>query len=304
MDPQAAAVDDEATSQTASTLPSGATTPALPQLHFPERVQAALENKRRSLSGAGTGAGAGSSNGVGHADGADTNAAAQEAMSSDDAVIIGIAVVDFNHLVGPQVEYAHPKELSDDEELCASLPFLALPDGSHLVSVESLFHCRCRTPQNIVLLPRSDMPPTSPFFRQSDEDFCYFHLISNALHTKTIFGISCNRQIASDKLNVRGKEVTRSTVQKAVVVLARDVSRLLRHKRRSTLMQHSRKLMLFPSRVLFPYSLYLARSRKSSASSRALSLRRETLATLISSSNSTLPSKQGLGLHEVHARQS
>lgn len=37
-----------------------------------------------------------------------------------------------------------------------------------------------------------------------------------------MFGISCNRQIASDKLAVRGKEVTRSTVQKAVVVLARD----------------------------------------------------------------------------------
>ncbi|UZJ53576.1 hypothetical protein CBS101457_002896 [Exobasidium rhododendri] len=108
--------------------------------------------------------------------------------SSDDAVIIGIAVVDFNHLVGPQVEYAHPKELLEDEELCANLPFLALPDGSH----------------------------------QSDEDFCYFHLISKALSNATIFGISCNRQIASSQLTVKGKEVTRSTVQKAIVVLARD----------------------------------------------------------------------------------
>lgn len=39
-----------------------------------------------------------------------------------------------NHLVGPQVEYAHPKELAEDEELCSNLPFMALPDGSHLVS--------------------------------------------------------------------------------------------------------------------------------------------------------------------------
>jgi hypothetical protein len=59
---------------------------------------------------------------------------------------------------------------------------------------------------------------------QSDEDFCYFHLESKILHNATIFGISCNRQIASSQLTVKGKEVTRSTVQKAVVVLARDVS--------------------------------------------------------------------------------
>ena len=144
-----------------STLPSGATTPALPDLTFPPKVQEAI-----SLKSPGTAA----------------------SSSSTDAVIIGIAVVDFNHLVGPQVEYAHPKELLEDEELCGNLPFLALPDGSHL----------------------------------SDEDFCYFHLTSKTLHNSTIFGISCNRQIASSQLTVKGKEVTRSTVQKAVVVLARD----------------------------------------------------------------------------------
>ena len=103
-------------------------------------------------------------------------------------VILGLAVVDFNHLVGPQVEYAHPKELLDDEDLVRSLPFLALPDGSHL----------------------------------SDEDFCYFHLNCPKLSDSTIFGISCNRQIASDALIRKGAEVTRSTVQKAVVVLAKE----------------------------------------------------------------------------------
>ncbi|CEH17440.1 Uncharacterized conserved protein [Ceraceosorus bombacis] len=104
-------------------------------------------------------------------------------------VVLGIAVVDFNHLVGPQIEYAHPPEIAQDEDISNSLPFLALPDGSHL----------------------------------SDEDFCYFHLLSRRiLPESTIFGISCNRQIASDKLAVKGKEVTRGTVQKAVVVLARE----------------------------------------------------------------------------------
>lgn len=159
-----------------STLPSGATTPALPTLHFPEQIQAALAQKVEA---------ADSSRLSAKVTGSESKSTK---ASSDDAVIIGIAVVDFNHLVGPQVEYSHPVELSNDEELCATLPFLALPDGSHL----------------------------------SDEDFCYFHLVAPSLHNSTIFGISCNRQIASDKLAVRGKEVTRSTVQKAVVVLARD----------------------------------------------------------------------------------
>jgi hypothetical protein len=62
--------------------------------------------------------------------------------------------VDFNHLVswrchdyasiklieqiGPTVEYAYPPSLQDalsnDEDLNRLLPFLALPDGAHLVS--------------------------------------------------------------------------------------------------------------------------------------------------------------------------
>jgi hypothetical protein len=56
-------------------------------------------------------------------------------------VILGIAVVDFNHLVGPTVDWSYPpsltKVLSKDEELTRLLPFLALPDGAHLVSGSS-----------------------------------------------------------------------------------------------------------------------------------------------------------------------
>lgn len=54
--------------------------------------------------------------------------------------ILGVAVVDFvcerltqNHLVGPQLEYSYPASLLENAELCTQLPFLALPDGSHLV---------------------------------------------------------------------------------------------------------------------------------------------------------------------------
>lgn len=113
-------VSMDAESTAYSDLPSGATTPAPPELSYPPKVQEALQLK---ASGA-----------------------------TPDAVIIGIAVVDFNHLVGPQVEYAHPKELLEDEELCGSLPFLALPDGSHQVSrikkvsEEIMAHQMCSSP--------------------------------------------------------------------------------------------------------------------------------------------------------------
>lgn len=69
---------------------------------------------------------------------------------------------------------------------------------------------------------RQRFHPHSTPLLQSDEDFCYFHLLCPKLSPTTIFGISCNRQIASDALLKKGAEVTRSTVQKAIVVLARE----------------------------------------------------------------------------------
>ncbi|KAG0051711.1 late secretory pathway protein avl9 [Gryganskiella cystojenkinii] len=114
-------------------------------------------------------------------------------------VILHIIVVGFHHAHGPIVEYAFPpfpgqepqahlKRLDVPEEW-SLLPFLALPDGSH----------------------------------QSDEDFTYFHLppVKNRKDVATtLFGISCNRQILTKDLIVKTDDVTRSSVQKAVVVLA------------------------------------------------------------------------------------
>ncbi|KAJ9473976.1 Late secretory pathway protein AVL9 [Pseudozyma hubeiensis] len=152
------------------------TTPASipPSMSIPE-IKAALASERDQAKAAAAAATS--------AEGSTRSKSAQAAP-----VILGIAVVDFNHLVGPQVEYTHPKELQQDEDLIKSLPFLALPDGSHL----------------------------------SDEDFCYFHLHCPKLSSSTIFGISCNRQIAANALLKKGAEVTRSTVQKAIVVLAKE----------------------------------------------------------------------------------
>lgn len=58
---------------------------------------------------------------------------------------------------------------------------------------------------------------------RSEEDFSYFTLLRPATETEpatSLFGISCTRQIDSNALINRPADVTRSTVQKGVVVIA------------------------------------------------------------------------------------
>lgn len=47
-------------------------------------------------------------------------------------LVLGIALVDFNHIVGPKIEF-YEGEIFEDEEIAKILPFLALPDGAHMV---------------------------------------------------------------------------------------------------------------------------------------------------------------------------
>lgn len=103
--------------------------------------------------------------------------------------------------VGPRIEYSSG-DIFDDEEVAKILPFLALPDGAHLVR-----RARCHMCMPVNCL-------------QSAEDYSYFHLVPSGPNPTTIFGISCNQQIAASALLVKMPDVTRSTVQKAVVVLA------------------------------------------------------------------------------------
>lgn len=66
------------------------------------------------------------------------------------------------------------------------------------------------------------MLPTNQFLR-SEEDFSYFTLLRPKTDTEpatSLFGISCTRQLDSTQLINRPADVTRSTVQKAVVVIA------------------------------------------------------------------------------------
>ncbi|KAI5283596.1 late secretory pathway protein avl9, partial [Ascosphaera aggregata] len=104
-----------------------------------------------------------------------------------------VLVVGFHHARGPEIELCISNNALDhiDQDDCALLPFMALSDGAHL----------------------------------STEDFSYFTLRQSPTETEpavSIFGISCIRQLDSNLLINRPDEVTRSTVQKAVVVLIRE----------------------------------------------------------------------------------
>ncbi|PGH32780.1 hypothetical protein GX50_04434 [[Emmonsia] crescens] len=101
-----------------------------------------------------------------------------------------ILVIDFHHARGPEVELCFCKQGADVlvKNDWSLLPFMALSDGAHA----------------------------------STEDFSYFTLRQSATDSEpatSLFGISCTRQIDSASLINRSPEVTRSTVQKAVVAV-------------------------------------------------------------------------------------
>ncbi|XP_038666351.1 late secretory pathway protein AVL9 homolog isoform X5 [Scyliorhinus canicula] len=111
-----------------------------------------------------------------------------------DGVVLHIVVVGFHHKKGCQVEFSYPPLVPEEghdghslPEEWKYLPFLALPDGAH----------------NYL------------------EDTVYFHLPPRSGNQKTVYGVSCYRQIEAKALKVRQADVTRETVQKSVCVLSR-----------------------------------------------------------------------------------
>ncbi|MCJ1228589.1 late secretory pathway protein avl9 [Toensbergia leucococca] len=103
-----------------------------------------------------------------------------------------VCIVAFHHARGPEIESWFGVEGGSDPAVdndWSFLPFMALSDGSHA----------------------------------STEDFSYFTLRQRRtdVHpTSSVFGISCTRQMDAGELLYRPADVTRSTVQKAVVVVA------------------------------------------------------------------------------------
>ncbi|PYH98567.1 hypothetical protein BO71DRAFT_41522 [Aspergillus ellipticus CBS 707.79] len=101
-----------------------------------------------------------------------------------------VMVIDFHHARGPEIELCFGDDGGDSaaENDWSLLPFMALSDGAHM----------------------------------STEEFSYFTVRRKETATEpatSLFGISCSRQIDSNLLTYRPPDVTRSTVQKAVVVV-------------------------------------------------------------------------------------
>ncbi|ODA76237.1 hypothetical protein RJ55_08082 [Drechmeria coniospora] len=103
-----------------------------------------------------------------------------------------VTVIGFHHARGPEVESWFGADDGVDPAVAYDwglLPFMALSDGAHA----------------------------------SEEDFSYFTLLrprTESLPATSLFGISCTRQLHASQLINRPADVTRSTVQKAVVVIA------------------------------------------------------------------------------------
>ncbi|XP_074094307.1 late secretory pathway protein AVL9 homolog isoform X1 [Cotesia typhae] len=111
-------------------------------------------------------------------------------MAESTGPILHVIVIGFHHKKGCQVEYSFPPLVHGAPNECPLgwkyLPTLALPDGSH----------------------------------NYDEDTVYFHLPSITDPKKTVYGVSCFRQIPVEKLKNRTSDMTRGTVQKSVCVLS------------------------------------------------------------------------------------
>ncbi|XP_041045322.1 late secretory pathway protein AVL9 homolog [Carcharodon carcharias] len=115
-------------------------------------------------------------------------------LGAEAGVVLHIVVVGFHHKKGCQVEFSYPPLVPEEghdghslPEEWKYLPFLALPDGAH----------------------------------NYQEDTIYFHLPPRIGNRKTVYGVSCYRQIEAKTLKVRQADVTRETVQKSVCVLSR-----------------------------------------------------------------------------------
>lgn len=128
-------------------------------------------------------------------------------LDTHNSVIVGVCLVDFHHKRGPEVEYWHGlPDGTEEDELWSNLPFQALPDGSH--SFEETF--------TYFTLLYDEVNHCSPLIGAAE-------LPEKDLENyTTLFAISCSRQIKTEDLITKDKDVTRSIVQKAIVVISRE----------------------------------------------------------------------------------
>lgn len=127
----------------------------------------------------------------------------------EDDLIFAICVVDFHHIRGPEIEYwcdsktdstDQREQVSKYTKIWPNLPFQALPDGAHLF--EETF--------STFTLLYDEVLQKSP--EESEIDY------SNVV---TLFGCACIRQLNASELVDKSNDITRSIVQKSVVMISR-----------------------------------------------------------------------------------
>lgn len=130
-------------------------------------------------------------------------------MNIEDSAIFGICLVDFNHTRGPEVEYWYG--LDDDintDELWPSLPFQALPDGSHSYKETFTYFSLLYNEK----LKKGPAKSNVSLKKSRDGNFRDY---------TTLFCISCSRQLKGEELKDKDIQLKRSIIQKSLVVISR-----------------------------------------------------------------------------------
>ncbi|CAN6675007.1 hypothetical protein TRVA0_078S00166 [Trichomonascus vanleenenianus] len=134
-----------------------------------------------------------------------------ETLNDDsDSLIFGVCVVGFHHHRGPEVEYWVGPD-GDKSNVWQFLPFQSLPDGSHSHEENFCYFTLLYDETTKIA------PPLTPV-RDKEGNVVEDPDFSNVT---TLFGISCNRQVRVSEVKHVTSDITRSTVQKSVVVVAR-----------------------------------------------------------------------------------
>ncbi|EGV60203.1 hypothetical protein PSN45_002048 [Yamadazyma tenuis] len=126
--------------------------------------------------------------------------------------IFAICLVDFHHIRGPEIEWWKSNYVPElDASLFKNLPFQSLPDGSHLFE---------ETFSNFNLV--YDFSTNKSYDNLND----LINFNDDPRNLQTLFGCACVRQININELSPeeleRNKDIKRSIVQKALVIINRN----------------------------------------------------------------------------------
>ena len=118
-------------------------------------------------------------------------------------------VVSFHHRNGPQVDYCYPPLRASDQQS-------KHPTDNSNVESPVINSTPVELPKEWSFMPFICLPDGA---HSSTEEFIYFHL-PESQHYKPLFGLACFRQINASELVKKTADITRTKVQKSVVLLA------------------------------------------------------------------------------------